>query len=200
MEFIFDERNRETADGGQRSRKAAPIGISDLHSYRRLLRSLLFWIASYKINTPVYDPASFHIFFDPARWYVAVAWAGAFALVSSVFILARFSFGYLVGFYLYTMVLGYLWLNPFTDLQYDHRLTALSAAASAVAFLLPALFITAPIRQIHAMTPRSFDRLTDRHLDTQRSRHRHRRELTIFSLCLWTICMNTAQNSTPRRS
>ncbi|MGO8911184.1 MAG: hypothetical protein ACLQDM_17945 [Bradyrhizobium sp.] len=119
----------------------------------------LFWIASYKINTPVYDPASFHIFFDPARWYIAVAWAGAFALVSSVFILTRFSFGYLVGFYLYTMVLGYLWLNPFTDLQYDHRLTALSAAASAIAFLLPALFITAPIRQIHPMTPRSFDRL-----------------------------------------
>lgn len=119
----------------------------------------LFWIASYKINTPLFDPIPYHIFFDPARWYVAVAWVGVFAWVSSVFILARFSFGYFVGFYLYMMILGYLWLNPFTDLQYDHRLAAFSAAASAIAFLLPALFITAPICEIYAMSPRSFDRL-----------------------------------------
>jgi len=31
-------------------------------------------------------------------------------------------------------VLGYLWLNHFSDLNYDHRLGALSAAASAIAF------------------------------------------------------------------
>jgi hypothetical protein len=101
----------------------------------------------------------FHVFFDTARWYVAVAAVTAFALVSSVFIFARFSFGYLVGFYFYTMILGYLWLNPFTDLRYDHRLAGLSAAASAVTFLLPALFISSPVRPIFAMTERSFDRL-----------------------------------------
>ncbi len=81
----------------------------------------------------------FHVFFDTTRWYAAVAAVAAFALVSSVFIFARFTFGYLVGFYFYTMILGYLWLNPFSDLQYNHRLAGLSAAASAVAFLLPAL-------------------------------------------------------------
>jgi hypothetical protein len=101
----------------------------------------------------------FHIFFDTARWQVAVIAVTAFALVSSVFLIARFSFGYFVGFYSYTMVLGYLWLNSFTDLHYDHRLSGLSAAASAVTFLLPALFISAPVRQIFTMTPRSFDRL-----------------------------------------
>ena len=57
------------------------------------------------------------------------------------------------------MILGYLWLNSFTDLHYDHRLAAFSAAASAVAFLLPALFISAPVRRYITMTPRSFDRL-----------------------------------------
>ena len=64
----------------------------------------------------------------------------AFALVSPFFAFANFSFGYFVGFYFYMMVLSYLWLISFTDLQYDHRLAEFSAAASAVAFLLPALF------------------------------------------------------------
>jgi hypothetical protein len=108
--------------------------------------------------------APFHVFFDAARWQVAVIAVTAFALVSSVFLIARFSFGYFVGFYSYTMIVGYLWLNSFTDLHYDHRLSGLSAAASAIAFLLPALFISAPVRQISTMTPRSFDRLV--HTDT----------------------------------
>jgi len=117
----------------------------------------LVQVANY--NIPVaFSPATFHVFFDAARWYVPVTVVAVFAIVSSVFIFARFSFGYLVGFYFYTIILGYLWLNPFTDLQYDHRLARLSAAASAVAFLLPALFISSPVRPIFAMTQRSFDR------------------------------------------
>ncbi len=89
----------------------------------------------------------------------AVAVVVAFALVSSLFAFAGFSFGYLIGFYLYTMVLGYLWLNCFSDLEYDHRLGGLSAAASAIAFLLPALFIASPIPQMYAMSETAFDRL-----------------------------------------
>lgn len=103
--------------------------------------------------------APFHVFFDINRWYFAVVAVTAFAPVSSVFIISRFSFGYFVGFYSYAMIVGYLWLNSFTDLHYDHRLAAFSAAASAVTFLLPALFISAPVRNISTMTPRSFDRL-----------------------------------------
>jgi hypothetical protein len=57
------------------------------------------------------------------------------------------------------MIAGYLWLNSFADLQYDHGLAGISATGSAVAFLLPAPFISAPVRQIFTMTPRSFDRL-----------------------------------------
>jgi hypothetical protein len=99
------------------------------------------------------------MFYDPARLQVAVSAAGAFALVSVVFVLARFSFGYFVGFYFYTMVLSYLWLNCFTDLNYDHRMAGLSAAASAVAFLVPALFISAPLRQMYVLSATAFDRL-----------------------------------------
>ena len=96
----------------------------------------------------------FHIFYDPARLAGAVAVVAAFALVAVSVYVRDFSFGYFVGFYFYTMVLGYLWLNCFSDLDYDHRLGGLSAAASAVAFLIPALFISSPIRQRIAISPR----------------------------------------------
>ncbi|MEA2855269.1 MAG: hypothetical protein QOE02_5301 [Rhodospirillaceae bacterium] len=106
-----------------------------------------------------YESATYHMFFDPARLHIAVLTVAAFSIVSSFFIFARFSIGYFVGLYFYTMVLGYLWLNCFTDLIYDHRLAGLSAAASAIAFLLPALFISAPIRQVYVLSATAFDRL-----------------------------------------
>jgi uncharacterized membrane protein YidH (DUF202 family) len=104
-------------------------------------------------------PDKFHIYFDPSRWYVAVAAVVVFAIVALLLVRARFSLGYFVGFYFFTMVLGYLWLNCFSGRNYDHGIGALSAAASAVVFLLPALFITSPLRQIYPLTAKSFDRL-----------------------------------------
>lgn len=101
----------------------------------------------------------FHIFYDPARLAGAVATVAAFALVSYLFVCTGFSFGYFLGFYFYTMVLGYLWLNHFSDLGYDHRLSGLSAAASAIAFLTPALFFSSPIQQRYAISAKLFDRL-----------------------------------------
>ena len=94
-----------------------------------------------------FDPAMFHMFYDPDRLSSAVPIVAAFVLIALLFGFARFSFGYFVGFYFYTMVLGYLWLNCFSDLNYDHQLGALSATISVIAFLVPALLITAPIRQ-----------------------------------------------------
>jgi hypothetical protein len=103
--------------------------------------------------------APFHIFYDPVRLPNAVIAVAAFALVSIAFGFASFSFGYLVGIYFYTMISGYLWLNCFTDLNYDHRLSGVSAAVSAVTFLLPALFIVSPLAQVWTMSSRAFDRL-----------------------------------------
>jgi hypothetical protein len=108
-----------------------------------------------------FDISAFHMFYDPVRLPAAVAAVAAFALVSIAFCFARFSFGYLVGFYFYTMISGYLWLNCFTDLNYDHRLAGLSAAASAMALLVPALFIVSPLDQVYTMSSRAFDRLLD---------------------------------------
>jgi hypothetical protein len=101
----------------------------------------------------------FHIFYDPGRLYVAIILVAGFALVSYPFTRVDFSLGYFVGFYFYTMVLGYLWLNLFSDLNYNHRLGGLSAAASAIAFLLPAIFITSPIRQRYVVPAKAFERL-----------------------------------------
>jgi hypothetical protein len=106
-----------------------------------------------------FSPPTFHVFYDPARFHIAAAVIAAFALVAPAFAIARFSFGYLAGFYFYTIILGYLWLNVFTDLDYDHRLAGLSAAAAACAFLLPALFISAPVAPTYALSIPNFDRL-----------------------------------------
>jgi hypothetical protein len=119
----------------------------------------LFFVADRTFFEYVVDPAPFHIFFDAARLTIAIAAVAAFASVSVAFCFARFSFGYAAGFYFYTMISGYLWLNCFSDLTYDHKSSALSAAVSAVTFLVPALFIVSPIRQLYTMSAGAFDRL-----------------------------------------
>src|ERR1700687_73811 len=102
---------------------------------------------------------NFHVLYDPARLSGAVTVVVMFALASSLFAVAEFSFGYFVAYYFYAMVAGYLWINYFSDLNYDHRLAGFSAAASAIAFFVPALFYTSPIRQIWMISPRAFDRV-----------------------------------------
>jgi hypothetical protein len=101
----------------------------------------------------------FHILYDPDRLFTAIGAIAAFSLLSIPFVFARFSFGYFSGFYLYTVVLGYIWLNCFSDLKYDHHFAGFSAAASIVAFLVPALLISAPIPQIVALSPRGLQNL-----------------------------------------
>jgi len=116
-------------------------------------------VAASSFTYPSYDAAAFHILYDPARLSGAIAVVAAFALVSALFLCAPFSFGYFVGFYFYTTILGYLWINHFSDLNYDHWLSGVSAAASSIAFLAPALLISSPIRQSFVLSARSFDRL-----------------------------------------
>src|SRR5205823_5982666 len=118
----------------------------------------LIRIADYKYPV-AFDPTTFHVFFDTARMKFAILSVAALACAAPLFAYARFSFGYFVGFYLYSMILSYLWLNCFSNLAYDHWLAGLSAAASAVAFLLPALFISAPARQACVLSEAAFDRL-----------------------------------------
>ncbi|MGY3616558.1 hypothetical protein [Bradyrhizobium sp. USDA 10063] len=100
----------------------------------------------------------YHVYFRWDDLPQALAAVAAFSLVSAVFASSQFSFGYFIGFYFYSMIAGYLWLNCFSEFSYDHRLAGISAYASAVAFLLPALFLKLPLKQFWAPSPIAFDR------------------------------------------
>jgi hypothetical protein len=119
-----------------------------------------------------------HLGYDPARLLGAVVVIAALAPVLLLFTFAEFSFGYLVGFYFSSMVVGYLWLSFFSSLHYDRRLAGLSAAASLVVFLLPALFVSSPIGKVWAMSLRAFDRLLT----------------VIFLVCVVTVAVGASYN------
>lgn len=100
-----------------------------------------------------------YIFYDKTQLASAATSVAAFALVALIFAFARFSFGYLVGFYCYAVILGYIWLNNFSPFTYDHSLAGASAAISAIAFLIPALLITSPIRPTYVLSDTALQRL-----------------------------------------
>ena len=102
----------------------------------------------------------------------------AFASVFLFFIFARFSFGYFIGFYFAAMVAGYLWLSFFSDRNYDHDTARISAVASTVAFLLPALFISSPITRVAAISAAAFDRML----------------ALLFLICLATVAVAATYN------
>ncbi|WP_439409340.1 hypothetical protein ACNJX9_14610 [Bradyrhizobium sp. DASA03076] len=100
-----------------------------------------------------------NIHFSDDRVVLAVAVAAAFSLVSLLFAVARFSFGYFVGFFLYTMILGFLWIDVFSEYDYPHLLAGISAALSLLLFLVPVLFINAPLRPVVVLSKADFERL-----------------------------------------
>jgi hypothetical protein len=97
--------------------------------------------------------------FDKANVPIAILRTLPFAVVSAVFAISRFSLGYFVGFYFYTMIFGYLWLIEFSLLPYNHSLAIVSIFASALAFLAPALLITSPVRARLDLSVSGFDLL-----------------------------------------
>ncbi|MDN3277271.1 hypothetical protein QWJ07_23610 [Frankia sp. RB7] len=101
---------------------------------------------------------AYHIVFSKEMLPAATATVATFAVLAVLFARARFSFGYFAGYYLFIMIAGYLWLNNFSDFVYNHRLSGLSAAASAVAFLLPALY-RPTLPRLLTLSPQAFERL-----------------------------------------
>src|ERR1700722_10439176 len=97
--------------------------------------------------------------FNSHHVFSALLIAVPFGFAAIVFTIAPFSFGYFLGFYFYTMILGYLWLIEFSKTSYDHPLAIVSIYLSALTFLVPALFITSPINQRFAFTVRAFEAL-----------------------------------------
>ena len=97
------------------------------------------------------------VLFDRSLVFNAILNTATFSLVSLLFMSSQFSFGYFVGFYFFTMILGYLWILGFSRLHYDHSLAHISIFLSALAFLVPALFITSPTKLRFTLSARELD-------------------------------------------
>ncbi|WGR73882.1 MULTISPECIES: hypothetical protein [unclassified Bradyrhizobium] len=115
-------------------------------------RLLLLWIHLVVCCVSLVYVAQFYgytgaVAFAQAQLPTAALVVLLLAAVAVLFARARFSFGYFVGFYLYTLIVGYAWLRVFSKFPYDRALSLASAIASIVAFLVPVLFITGPIKQ-----------------------------------------------------
>jgi hypothetical protein len=93
------------------------------------------------------------------RFWQAVASTLACALFIPLFMWARFSFGYIIGFNFYSMIAGFIWLNHFIAGGYDHARARWSAAASLLLLLLPLLFQVTPLRPRFSLSPRMMNRL-----------------------------------------
>lgn len=119
-----------------------------------LLHSLVTCLSLIKVATFQY-----YISFSGERLWIAIIVALGFSVVSLLFVVARFSFGYFVGFYFYTMILGFLWIDVFSYYSYPQLPAGISAALALVLFLLPVLFVRAPLRQLVALSHAHFEHL-----------------------------------------
>jgi hypothetical protein len=103
---------------------------------------------------------TFDIIYDPAYLLTAISGVAALAfLTAAIFVMAEFSFGYFVGFYLYIAVIGFVWLSYFSLFPYDHAIARISSVASIIAFLTPALFLKLNIDNRYFVPVASFEKI-----------------------------------------
>ena len=76
-----------------------------------------------------------------------------------LFILARFSFGYVIGIAFYAMMIGFFFYTYFTSSIYDFVLARWSALASLLLFLLPVLFQTRALPRALALSRPVMDKV-----------------------------------------
>ncbi|MDI3563939.1 hypothetical protein [Bradyrhizobium sp. Arg816] len=102
---------------------------------------------------------NFDIRFDERLFSNGVIAVIFVAAVIPVFACTEFSFGYFISFYFYTVVLGFAWLSHFSALEYDHDDARVSALASLIAFMLPAMALRRPFKQYYVLSQKSLGRL-----------------------------------------
>lgn len=95
---------------------------------------------------------------DPKFW-PDVGLMVAAALFIPLFVNARFSFGYIVGFNFYCLIVSFIWISYFTSGDYDRTEARLSAAASLLLVLVPLLFQVKPLRSRLTLSPQTMHRL-----------------------------------------
>ncbi|OSI28342.1 hypothetical protein [Bradyrhizobium canariense] len=140
----------------------AACGLVSASAWRG--RLLLLWVHLFVCCLSLVYVARFYgytgaVAFTQAGLPTATLVVPLLAAIAVFFALARFSFGYFVGFYLYTLVAGYAWLGVFSKFPYDRTLSLASAIASLIAFLVPVVFITSPIKQFVVLSDAAADTL-----------------------------------------
>jgi hypothetical protein len=89
---------------------------------------------------------------DPKFW-PDVGLMVAAALFIPLFMRARFSFGFLIGFNFYCLIASFLWLSYFTEGIYDRTQARWSAAAALLLVLVPLMFQVKPLRSPFTLSP-----------------------------------------------
>lgn len=103
---------------------------------------------------------TFNFFYDSRLLQSAAVGVIIALAISPLFSLTKFSFGWAIGFNLYAIAVGYVWLSFFSPFRYDHDMARISIIASIGAFLLPALLIAGPVKQsIPPLSPAAHTRV-----------------------------------------
>lgn len=90
----------------------------------------------------------------------AIVVVAAFScLAIALFAAASFSFGYGASLGLFSMMVGFLWINSFSRYPYNHQLARFSAIASFIAFLALAIVTPARFEPKLELSERAFRRL-----------------------------------------
>lgn len=97
--------------------------------------------------------------YDPELIPKAIAATLPLAALSLLFAVGRVTFGYALSFYLFTTLLEYSWLTTFSTFHYNKGLAALSIFFSAIAFFIPAIFVTPKIPRPPELSESALSRL-----------------------------------------
>ncbi|WP_154071366.1 hypothetical protein [Bradyrhizobium lablabi] len=116
----------------------------------------LFFLSLAMVST---HSVAFHVRYHDAFSASAATALLLTACIAPAFQFAKFSFGYFVSFYLFTMTAGYFWLNRFSELEYDHRTALISAIVSIILFLVPALLIRPQTNRATTIPLKTFNHL-----------------------------------------
>jgi hypothetical protein len=127
---------------------------------RAAILLLFFGLLFFMLTKVAYQQPAFHVGFSEHWREMIIAPVCLTVVIGAAFVFAKFSFGYLVGFYFLMMMAGFFWLNTFSVLTYDHHTALISAVASIILFLLPCLMIRGP-KWSYPLSHRLFDRLPD---------------------------------------
>jgi hypothetical protein len=94
-----------------------------------------------------------------SMFWPAVASTLACVLFIPLFMRARFSFGYIIGFNFYCLIVSFMWLSYFTEGYFNRTQARWSVAASLLLVLLPLLFQVTRLRPRFTLSPHTMNRL-----------------------------------------